>query len=108
MTLDHRRQVLYAQPCISLQRPGSVKLRLSTVGKGRRQAPCPDADRYGVTHAGAQGGPQSEVGAWGREPNWGEACVRPLGGAPHDVGVAVARKERQRLLATVVEQVPPS
>ena len=65
--------VLPAQPRISLQRPGSVKLHLSTAGKGRRQAPCPDANRYGVTHAEAQGGPQSEVGAWGREPIWGKA-----------------------------------
>ena len=54
---------------ISLQRLGSAKLRLSTVGKGRRP-PCPDANRYGETLAEAQGGPQSEVSAWGREPSW--------------------------------------
>ncbi len=64
--------VLRALPRISLQRPGSVKLRLSTVGKGRRP-PCPDANRYGETLAEAQGGPQSEVGTWGREPIWGKA-----------------------------------
>ncbi len=57
---------------ISLQRLGSAKLRLSTAGK-RRHPPCPDANRYGATLAEAQGGPQSEVGAWGREPIWGEA-----------------------------------
>ena len=67
--------VLRTLPCISLRRPGSVKLRLSIAGKGRRQAPCPDANRYGVTHAEAQGGPQSEVGAWGREPSWGRSIV---------------------------------
>ena len=57
---------------ISLQRLGSSKLRLSMAGKGRRP-PCPDANRYGVTLAEAQGGPQSEVGAWGRGPSWAKA-----------------------------------
>lgn len=81
--------------------------RLSTAGKRGRQAPCQNANRYGEIHAETQGrlNPRS---ALGRTSNWCKTCVRPLGGAHQVRGGAVARKERQRLLATVVEQVPPS
>ena len=49
-------------------------------------------------------------------PRWGlgvenqfgaKQSGRPLGGAHHDVGAAVARKERTRRPAPVVEQVSP-
>ena len=49
-------------------------------------------------------------------PRWGlgvenqvgpKHCGRPLGGAHHDEGEAVARKRRQRLLEPMVEQGPP-
>ena len=81
-------------------------MRLSTAGKRGRQAPCQNANRYGEIHAETQGrlNPRS---ALGRTSNWCKTCVRPLGGAHQVRGGAVARKERQRLLATVVEQVPP-
>ena len=74
---------------------------------GEREVPCHDANRYGDTPAASQGGPLSEVGAWGKDQVGSKQAVRPLGGAHHDVGAAVARTERQRLLEPVVEQVSP-
>ncbi len=74
---------------------------------GEREVPCQDANRYGDTPAASQGGPLSEVGAWGKDQVGSKQAVRPLGGAHHDEGEAVARKERNRPLAHAVEQTSP-
>ena len=74
---------------------------------GEREVPCQDANRYGDTPAASQGGPLSEVGAWGKDQIGSKQSVRSLGGAHHDEGEAVARKERNRPLAHAVEQTSP-
>ncbi len=69
MRLYYRRQALHALLRVSLERLGSAKLRLSAAALGGREGPCQDANRNGDIPTAAQGGPKSEVGAWGIGPS---------------------------------------
>ncbi len=107
MTLHYRRQSFdhYRASVCNGWEASSCAFRPRVKGVAKLLAQMPTVTARSKPRTKADLSPRWGLGV---ENQFGpKHCGRPLGGAHHDVGEAVARKRRQRLLEAVVEQVSP-